>query len=1039
MSKRKQKAYSSPKKRGKDVVEKPVVEQKAMEKLPFLSLVLPFFNEAERLDAAIRELKSFCAAYQKAGGRLEIIAVDDGSSDGTADLLADAFSKSWAKDAGCRIVLLEKNQGKGTALKNGVAVASGDFVLTLDGDMAASPKQLLKWWESLNHQFDDRTIYLGSREHVHSKINANFVRRAAGLTYNAIVQFLTNLPTADTQCGFKLYPAKIAKSLFSKLKNVGWSHDVELLLSAKLDHVRLKSMPLEWTHVAESKIKLLPDALKMFVASIGIALRLFFSHFISVPLREIKERKWNVNDPSYYRLGFVLLSVFIAILMPILSFDFGITADEPVQKKYGDLVLKYFQSNGKDKGALTYSNLYYYGGLFDYISAWVSQKISAWDAYDTRHFLNAGVGVFMMIFTGLTAKEVSGKWKVGLLALVFIFLSPRVFGHSMNNPKDIPFAAAYVFTLLYLVRFVRQLPFISVKTVLMICLGIAAAINVRVGGILLLAYFFLFVLAGNFLNHDARVLLKNTKQLFRGILTVVSVSVLGYLGGLLYWPFGLEAPFSHPFEALGEMSNFSTSIRLLFEGSHYWSDDLPWYYIPKWFLISSPLFLITGVLFSLILIGYKFNIKERLPLLLVAFAAFFPPVYAIVNDSALYDGIRHFLFVYPSLVILAAWGWEKIPSFVPAKAGKWGVSILLLVLLALPAWWIIRSHPYQYVYFNETVGGIRGAYTYYETDYWMVSSRGVAEWMKNNTSEFKQGEPPRIGSNLRGPENTSAFLYYLNKDLPKDKKVKVNFANFRKRIEVESDYDVYSSRFIDMNLLRSEVWPSETVHVEKVDGVPLTAVSNRGINYGYQAILSEREGKLEEAAALFEKEIAQHPNNDVAIQGAVRCYLNMDDAQKTKEKLNQGVPLSDTSISMLILLGQYQQRSGKLEDAKLTFERIVSLNHKYPDSYLELFALEGSQKNYQEALTHLEKFAIYGGSNQSAYMMGAQIASMAGNKLLHHYFSAKKAVMSADAQGTYRHLEQCLKIDPGYKPAVELKKDMDKTMKKIERERRLNK
>ncbi|MEM9823452.1 MAG: glycosyltransferase, partial [Bacteroidota bacterium] len=428
-----------------------------------LSIVVPCYNESKRLHKLLKALKSFDQSWGRA---LDIILVDDGSHDDTAEQIKATFSDAFSSAVEFQLLEMGKNGGKGRALQAGVEEASGDFILTMDADVATHPKELQKWLSQLpGKTFDEQQILIASREHQKSKVSGKGIRRLAGLIFNFTIQLFTNLNLSDTQCGFKLYPAKWAKPLFANLKTMGWAHDVELLYAAHLQQVEIKSMPVKWDHQEDSKISLFTDSLKMFWETIRISARLNWNYFVTQPIKDLTSQSAKeATEPSYYRLLFALLALVLFIAMPMLSYDYGITGDEEIQKIYGEKVLDYFEKD--DQSALDYKNLYYYGGMFDYYAAKLTRFFTGSDVYEIRHVFNAFVGFLLMLFTGFLAKEITGSWRGAFFGLLFIALTPRIFGHSMNNPKDIPFAAAYAFTLLYLIRFTKQLPKPSTKTIL---------------------------------------------------------------------------------------------------------------------------------------------------------------------------------------------------------------------------------------------------------------------------------------------------------------------------------------------------------------------------------------------------------------------------------------------------------------------------------------------------------------------------------------------------------------------------------------------
>jgi len=149
------------------------------------------------------------------------------------------------------------------------------------------------------------------------------------------------------------------------------------------------------------------------------------------------------------------------------------------------------------------------------------------------------------------------------LALLFVVLSPRMFGHSMNNPKDIPFAAAYIFTVYHSIRFTQQLPKPTLRTSLAVIIGIAAAINIRIGGLLLIAYLAAFSGITFLWKNELRKELINIPLMAKMLLIGVVIAVAGLFCGTLYWPYGALDWTAKPFEVLEKMSHYYVGIRVL--------------------------------------------------------------------------------------------------------------------------------------------------------------------------------------------------------------------------------------------------------------------------------------------------------------------------------------------------------------------------------------------------------------------------------------------------------------------------------------------
>jgi hypothetical protein len=539
-------------------------------------------------------------------------------------------------------------------------------------------------------------------------------------------------------------------------------------------------------------------------------------------LRKLPRSAWL----NYRSLFAALAAVMLAVLV-FSSLSCGIIWDEWIQSHYGKLVLRFLITGGADKTFLSFATMYLYGGLFDTLAAagygllfdnlgkvayyGIYDDLKLYPLYETRHVLNSLFGFAAVLGTGLLAAEIAG-WRAGVIALLTVFLSPRFFGNSLNNPKDIPFAAAYAFALFFIVRFVRELPRPRLRTAAGIAAAIACAIGVKAGGLMLIHYLLFFT--GAFFAHERWV---KHKSLPAGRIAalVLGAAVAGYLGGLVFWPYGLINPLYHPWKALGELSRFSSAQgTLLFDGMTFAHGATPWRYIPQWILISSPPFFLIGgalLLFSAARIRARYD--GRLVLVLL-FAGIFPWIYATAHRSVVYDSWRHFLFIYPPLAVAAALGWDGLLRLRPSRGMSALLWSVMLIILAPPAAWMIRNHPHEYVYFNPSIGGLRGAFGQYETDYWGNSLRLAAEWVAENHKKTYPGQPAVI----RADGELMSSAYYLVR------KLGPLYAPF---VEGRNNWDYWLrlSRGIPPDELNKGAWPPPgTIHEVKADDVTLCAV-----------------------------------------------------------------------------------------------------------------------------------------------------------------------------------------------------------------------
>jgi dolichyl-phosphate beta-glucosyltransferase len=218
---------------------------------PHLSVVIPAFNEAARLPPYLDEVVGF---LEGRGQPWEIVVVDDGSTDGTAA----AVRALAASHEGVRLLPLGRNRGKGAAVRAGMLAARGAFRLFTDAD-GATPIAELKRLEPAMAAGAD--IAIGSRVLLDPAVSvrARPHRVTAGRVFNWLVARLGLRGVADSQCGFKLFTASAAETLFGALQTAGFAFDVELLLRAQARGYRVEEIPVNWADQEGSKVGVLSN------------------------------------------------------------------------------------------------------------------------------------------------------------------------------------------------------------------------------------------------------------------------------------------------------------------------------------------------------------------------------------------------------------------------------------------------------------------------------------------------------------------------------------------------------------------------------------------------------------------------------------------------------------------------------------------------------------------------------------------------------------------------------------------------------------
>jgi dolichyl-phosphate beta-glucosyltransferase len=244
-----------------------------------LSVVIPAYNEADRLPATLRDLGAFLDGDPRPA---EVIVVDDGSTDETSNVVR----RVEAADSRFRLIRLPQNRGKGFAVRTGIVNSSGRLVLFADAD-GATPFTELSRLE--HHLASGSRIAIGSRairDHA-TRVEARIYRRVAGRLFHAVVRLYAIRGFNDTQCGFKLFDAEAAHDLFSRMRMSGYSFDVEVLLMAQRAGYRVAEVPVNWIHQPGSKVRVVRDGLRMAIDVLRIranaARRLYDRPHIALP------------------------------------------------------------------------------------------------------------------------------------------------------------------------------------------------------------------------------------------------------------------------------------------------------------------------------------------------------------------------------------------------------------------------------------------------------------------------------------------------------------------------------------------------------------------------------------------------------------------------------------------------------------------------------------------------------------------------------------------------------------------------------------
>jgi hypothetical protein len=430
--------------------------------------------------------------------------------------------------------------------------------------------------------------------------------------------------------------------------------------------------------------------------------------------------------------------------------DYGLGWDDYTHSQYGALLVSLYQSNFADQRALSFVNLYMYGGGFD-ILATLAAKILPFGLFETRRLLGAAVGLVGLFATWRLGRRLGGPL-AGLLAVTLLAACPLYYGHMFINAKDGPFAAVMAIVLLGLVRAFQQYPRATPATIALCGTGMGLAIGARVLGGFAVANALLplpLIAAVRWRAIGAKAALSECGSF---VVPLIPAAILAYLVMGLVWPWSVVSPLN-PFRAVEYFSNFfEKPWRELFDGQLIPVIDMPRSYVPTLFAVQVPELLLAlglcgtaGAIFAIVRNADRSTdgAGRRAALLATVLAVILPVLVTIVTRPAMYNGIRHFVFVLPPFAALAGLAGahfaERLRHY--GKVAVGAGTVALIAGTASPIIDMVRLHPYEYTDYNRLAGGVSHARQNYMLDYWGLSLTQASRQLLADTSD-RQERPP---------------------------------------------------------------------------------------------------------------------------------------------------------------------------------------------------------------------------------------------------------------------------------------------------------
>ncbi|HEV8375038.1 MAG TPA: dolichyl-phosphate beta-glucosyltransferase [Candidatus Polarisedimenticolia bacterium] len=233
---------------------------------PELSIVIPAYNEEERI---VPTLQAIAAFLRSSALRAEVLVVDDGSRDGTARCVEQLTGAV----PGLRLLRNPGNRGKGYSIRHGFRESHGRRVLLTDADLSTPIEEIDKLLPLLDAQGFGGAIGSRAVDRSTVEVRQGWQRRVMGMTFNFLVRVLTGLAYKDTQCGFKLLDRQAFTPIMRRARVDRFSYDVEILMLARLEGIRVAEVPVIWRNSPLSKVGMLRDSSQMLWDLFRMALR----------------------------------------------------------------------------------------------------------------------------------------------------------------------------------------------------------------------------------------------------------------------------------------------------------------------------------------------------------------------------------------------------------------------------------------------------------------------------------------------------------------------------------------------------------------------------------------------------------------------------------------------------------------------------------------------------------------------------------------------------------------------------------------------
>jgi tetratricopeptide (TPR) repeat protein len=346
-------------------------------------------------------------------------------------------------------------------------------------------------------------------------------------------------------------------------------------------------------------------------------------------------------------------------------------------------------------------------------------------------------------------------------------------------------------------------------------------------------------------------------------------------------------------------------------------------------LITIPWIVLIGLIMFLIFL-YQF-LREGKGFLLgmVFFTLLFPLLFVLYAKSNLYSSWRQFLFLYPVIVLFASLGFTGYFIEQKRKYFLWFAIIWFAFLSLHPLRYMIKNHPYYYLYYNQFTGGLKGAYSNYELDYYYTSQTEASDWLINYIEQ----------KNIPGKVKVKA-TYSVQWQFRKHPQIETSYFRWEERSMSDWDYAIVVNRYISPYQLNNKIWPPKNaIHIIYADDIPICAVIERKSKddlSGYKALT---EGRYKEALNFYSKVFPVDDGDEMNFYNFAAALYKDGQYLKADSVLKKGLEKNPDFELILMYLGNIARAQGRPDEAIGYYEKVIQVNRKYFEAYVGLAQL----------------------------------------------------------------------------------------------------